>query len=207
MMRTLSAAALGLALLVAPALSTAAAPPAPVSKDPAAAVAGAYKLDPNHTSVIARVAHAGGFSYSTFRFGKSTGTLTWDPAHLETSKVEITLDPKSIMTPVEGFGAELSGDRFLNAAKYPDAKFVSTAIHRTGPTTGQIVGALTFMGVTKPVTIDGELVGAGKNMRGVSTIGFSGRAKFKRSDFGFTAMGGAIGDEVELMIDTEFNQG
>lgn len=205
MMRTLSAAAFGLALLTAPAQTFAAA--APVSKDPAAATAGAYKLDPNHTSVIARLAHAGGFSYSTFRFGKSAGTLTFDPARIESSKVDITVDTKSIMTPVEGFAAELSGDKFLNAAKYPDAKFVSTMVHRTGPTTGQIMGNLTFMGVTKPMTIDAELVGAGKNMRGVSTVGFTGKARFKRSDFGFTAMVGPIGDEVELLIDTEFNQG
>ena len=205
MNRNFASAALSLALLAAPALTFAAA--APASKDPAAATAGAYKLDTNHTSVIARLAHGGGFSYSTFRFGKATGTLTFDPARIESSKVDITVDAKSIMTPVEGFSAELSGDKFLNAAKYPDARFVSTMVHRTGPTTGQIMGDLTFMGVTKPVTIDAELVGAGKNMRGVSTVGFTGKARFKRSDYGFTAMLGPIGDEVELLIDTEFNQG
>jgi polyisoprenoid-binding protein YceI len=209
MMNTLSATALALALLAAPAFAQAAAPPAPapVSKDPAAATAGTYKLDPNHTSVVARVSHAGGFSYSTFRFGKSGGTLTWDPARVENTKVEITVDPGSIMTPVANFAEELAGDKFLNAAKFPDAKFVSTSVRRTGPTTGQITGNLTFMGQTKPVTIDAEMIGAGKNMRGVSTIGFSGKTRFKRSDFGFNAMQGPIGDEVELLIDGEFNQG
>ena len=46
-----------------------------------------------------------------------------------------------------------------------------------------------------------------KNMRGVATVGFTGKARFKRSDFGFTTLYPIIADEVELMIDTEFNQG
>jgi polyisoprenoid-binding protein YceI len=205
MMRTFAAAAFGLALVALPAMAPAAAPP-PVSKDPAAASAGAYKLDPRHTSVVARVPHMGGFSYSTFRFGSASGTLNWDPARVENSKVEVTVEAKSIMTPVEGFAAELSGDQYLNAAKYPDVKFVSTGIQRTGPTSGKITGNLTFMGQTKPITMDAQMVGAGKNPRGVDTIGFTGNARFKRSDFGFTTLMGPIGDEIELVIDTEFNK-
>jgi polyisoprenoid-binding protein YceI len=208
MTRPLAAIALGLALAAAaPSLVLAAAAPPAASKDAAAAAAGSYKMDTSHTSVIARIGHGNGFSFSTFRFGASTGTLTWDPARVENSKVEINLDPKSIQTPVAGFADELAGERYLNTAKYPTARFVSTAVRRTGPTTGQITGDLTFMGVTKPVVIDAELVGAGNNMRGVATVGFSGKARFKRSDFGFTALFPIIGDEVELLIDTEFNKG
>jgi polyisoprenoid-binding protein YceI len=209
MLRIVTAGALGLALVSAPALAQQAAPrpaPAAASKDPAAAAAGAYKLDPNHTSVIARIGHGNGFSYSTFRFGKTGGTLQWDPANIQNAKIEVTVDPKSIMTPVNGFAEELSGDRFLNAAQFPEAKFVSTSIQRTGPTTGRVTGDLTLMGQTKPITMDVELIGAGPNMRGVPTVGFSGRTKFKRSDFGFGAMAPVIADEVELIIDTEFNK-
>jgi polyisoprenoid-binding protein YceI len=177
------------------------------TKDPAAATPGSYKIDQNHASVIARIGHANGFSYSTFRFGKMSGTLDWNPTRIEASKVDITVDPKSIATPVLGFAVELGGERFLNTAKFPDARFASTSIQRTGPTTGRIIGNLTFMGQTKPMTIEAELIGAGKNMRGVSTVGFTGKGKFKRSDYGFGAMIPIIGDEVELLIDTEFNQG
>lgn len=180
--------------------------PAGVSKDPAAAPAGNYRLDPKHTSVIARIGHGNGFSYSTFRFGTTAGTLSWDPAKTEDAKLDVTLETQSIMTPVEGFALELTSDRYLNAAKYPQARFVSTAVRRLGPTKGEIMGDLTFMGQTRPMTIQAELVGAGKNMRGISTIGLTGTAKFRRSDFGFTTMAPAIGDEVQLVIDTEFNQ-
>jgi polyisoprenoid-binding protein YceI len=180
-------------------------PQAVISKDPAQTVAGTYRLDPNHASIIARMAHAGGFSLSTFRFGAAKGTLNWNPQQIEASKVDITVETKSILTPVPDFAEELIGDRFLNAAKYPEMRFVSTSIRRTGPTTGQITGDLTFNGVTKPLVVDAALVGGGKNGRQVPVIGFTGTAKFNRQDFGFTANPG-IGNEIELILDLEFNQ-
>src|SRR6185437_4910323 len=63
------------------------------------ATAGTYTSDVQHTAVIARVSHLG-FSMSAFRFGKSSATLQWDPAHIEKSKLNATVDPASIETPV-----------------------------------------------------------------------------------------------------------
>lgn len=204
----LAVAALGLALVAAPAFAQ--APPAPavapvISKTPTAAPAGTYKLDERHAAVIARVAHAGGFSRSVFRFDKVSGSLDWNPADVTKSKVSITVDPASIASNVTGFADELKGDRFLNAAKFPTATFVSTSIVKTGDTTGKITGDLTFFGVTKPIVVDAELIGAGNNARGVKIVGFSGKTTVTRADFGFTAAAGAIGPQVELTIDLEFN--
>jgi polyisoprenoid-binding protein YceI len=214
MLRILTAAALSgalaTALLAAPVLAQAPAgrpaPPPPPGKDPMMAMPGAYKRDVSHTSVIVRIGHGNGFSYSTFRIPAKSGMLSWDPAHIDASKVMIVMDPKSIMTPVAGFGDELGGAQFLNVVKFPEASFVSTGIRRTGPTKGMIMGDLTMLGQTRPITIEGELVGAGKNGRGVSVVGFTGMTHFKRSDFGFTMGAPMIGDEVTLLIDTEFDQ-
>ena len=43
-------------------------------KDPAAAKAGTYAVDPDHASVVARVSHLG-YSYSIFRVGQVKGAL------------------------------------------------------------------------------------------------------------------------------------
>ena len=199
--------ALGFVLATTAAIAQPARPAAPhSSKDPAAAAPGAYKLDTAHTSVIARVPHMNAFSYSTFRFGTTTGTMTWDPAKIENSKLDVTVDTGSIKTPVPKFEEELAGDKYLNAAKFPTAHFVSTSIKRTGPTTGDIMGMMTFMGQTKPMTIKAEMVGAGNSMRGTPVVGFTGIARMKRSDFGFTAMIPIIGDDIDLVIDTEFDK-
>lgn len=180
-------------------------PPArPPTKNPADAPAGTYKLDASHASVILRILHQG-TSYSTFRFGAPAGTLDWNP-NVETSKVDITVDMKSIATPVAGFADRLTGERYLNVAAFPQARFVSTSIRRTGPTTGEITGNLTFMGQTRPITVQAQLVGIGHGMRGGVTIGFEGTSKFKRSDFGFTTLLPDVGDESELILDLAFDQ-
>lgn len=198
------------ALLLALATAATAAPVAPVlaqvSQDPAAAPAGTYAVDGRHASVIARIGHNGGSSLSTFRFGTVSGSLDWNPAQVAASKVTVTVDMKSIQTPVAGFADELIGTGFLETAKFPTAVFTSTSIQRTGPTTGKITGNLTFMGVTKPIVVDARIVGAGKGARGSTVVGFSGTTRFKRSDYGFTSRLGPIGDEVELLLDIEFNK-
>jgi polyisoprenoid-binding protein YceI len=202
MFRNVLIAAASLTILAAPAMAAA---PAPVSKDPKAVAAGTYNVDPRHASVIARLGHGGGTSYSTFRFNTVSGTLTVDPANPNSSKVTINVDPKSITSSVAGFGDELGGERYLNAAKFPTATFVSTGVQSNGGK-ATVNGNLTLMGQTKPVAAAVELVGSGKSMGGKPVVGFTGTARFKRSDFGFTTMVGPIGDEVELLIDIEFVQ-
>jgi polyisoprenoid-binding protein YceI len=179
--------------------------PTPPSKDPATAEAGRYKLDPDHASVIVRVLHEG-TSFSTARFNGVSGMLDWDP-QVEKSKVDVTVDSKSIATPAAGFADRLTGEGWLNAAKFPQAKFVSTSVRRTGPTTGEINGNLTFLGQTRPLVVAAEVVGISKNIHGVMTMGFKGSAKFKRSDYGLMTLLPAIaGDEVELVLDLSFNR-
>lgn len=207
-MTAAATSAMGLALLAAPAVAQApAAPAAPAvnNQSPATAPAGSYNLDARHASVVARVQHQRA-SRSVFRFDTVSGTLNWNPAQPTQSSVSVKIDPKSITSNVAGFGAELGGDRFLNAARYPDATFQSTRVEVTGPNRGRVHGNLTLMGQTKPVVIDAEFTGANRNPQGKALIGFSGTTKFKRSDFGFNALQGPIGDEVELIIDLEFIQ-
>lgn len=185
------------------------APPAPptppvVTKDPNAAIAGTYRLDTNHASVIVRIGHGGGegFSISTVRFGVKEGTLVWNPANITASKLNVVVDMTPFYEPIR-YGQDIKGPNFLDVVQFPTATFVSTTITTTGPTTGRINGNLTFRGQTKPVTIEASLVGAGKTGRGTPAIGFAGVMKFKRSDFGFT-FGGTVGNEVEVLVDGEF---
>lgn len=208
-MMKLQLTAAAMLLMAAPALAQtppAGAPPrAGVSHDPAAAPSGTYQLDPRHTSIIARIGHGGGTSFSTFRFGKASGSLNWNGTDPAASHVEITVDMTSLETPVPDFASELIGDRFLKTGQFHDAKFVSGTIRRTGPTSGVIDGMLTFMGQTKPASIEATMVGNGPTRNG-NVVGFSGKMHFKRSDFGFTTFMGPIGDEVEIMLDVEFDK-
>jgi polyisoprenoid-binding protein YceI len=202
------ALALGLAL-AAPALAQQparpAAPAAP-SKDPAAAPAGTYNIDKNHSSVIARVPHGGGTSFSTMRFGVTQAVLTWDPANPANIKIQATVDTKPHYDPIV-YRVGPEAQQMLDVAKFPTATFVSTAVKRTGPDKADVDGEVTLLGVTKPAVMHIELVGIGKNNQGAPVIGFTGTMELKRSDFGTPFLPNAIGDNVQLVLDGEFIKG
>lgn len=190
------------AIIVGAALAFGAAPALAQSTNLSDAAAGTYTLDINHTAVVARVPHAG-FSYEIFRFTPTAGELVWDPASANTSRVNVTVSTTSIQTPVQGFSEELQGARFLNAAQFPEATFVSTAFRQTDATHGQVDGNFTFKGVTKPITFDVELIGAGRGMRGGSVIGFHATATINNADYSFP---GFISGQTQIVIDAEFQK-
>ena len=166
------------------------------------ATAGTYKVDPGHTSIIAKVKHIG-YSYSVFRFGKVDGTLTWNPASPARSTLTATVWPASIETPVEGFAKELSGDKFLNTAAFPQATFQSTAFRPTSATKGKVEGTLSLMGKSRPVVFDVELVGAGSGFGGKPRIGIEGQAAINPQDFGLAPV---FDQPIRLMLDVEFEK-
>jgi polyisoprenoid-binding protein YceI len=188
----------------AAALDRAAAPPVP---------AGAYTLDKLHTSLLFRVSHLG-FSNYTARFKGVDAKLNFDPARLGSSRVEVTIDPRSISAdnvPTD-FLATLAGKEWLDAEQYPEMAFRSKTIEVTGTNTFRIRGELTLHGQTRPVALDARYNGgyASHPYEPRARIGFSAQGKFKRSDFGVssgipapgTTMG--VSDEVEVVLESEF---
>jgi polyisoprenoid-binding protein YceI len=169
--------------------------------DPAGAPAGTYAIDPNHAAIVARVSHIG-YSYSVFRFGKVTASLIWDPASPEQSKLTAAVDTASIGTPVPGFPTELAGEKYLNSAKFPQATFVSTAFHKVDATHGKVDGQFTLLGVTKPMTFDVTLVGAGKGF-GKPRIGIEAASTLDPQAFGMSPFFVA---PIELVVDAEFQK-
>jgi polyisoprenoid-binding protein YceI len=172
--------------------------------DVRAATSGAYMLDPNHTAVIVRVPHLG-FSMSAFRFGKSQGTLQWDPAHIEKSKLDASVETSSITTPVAGFAEQLQGKDYLNAANFPLATFVSTAFRPEDFQHGKVDGNLTLLGKTVKATFDVTLVGAGPGFAGGPTMGHViGIHAVTTVDPKAIGLPPVFSDPIEIAVDTEF---
>lgn len=181
----------------------------PPKLSPTAAPAGNYTLDPTHTSVTWSLSHAG-LSRYTARFDKTTGTLNFDPDAPEKSSVFITIDAASVSTGLPDFDKTIATDsKYFDAQTYPEITFVSTQIEKTGDATANITGDLTFRGVTKPVTLETKFYGAGKSFGNPGkTLGFSATMTLRRSDFNMTHLiSFGIGDDVEIRIETEFNEG
>jgi polyisoprenoid-binding protein YceI len=159
-----------------------------------------------------------GFSRYTARFGSVDGKLKFDPAHPAAMSVEATIDPKSLAlnAPPAGFHDQLMGKSFFDAVKFPAITFRSTRVALTGPHAAKVTGNLTLHGVTKPVTLDVTYNGGyppNAMDPGGARVGFSAHGSFKRSAFGMgfgvpapgSSMG--VGDDVEVMIETEFSDG
>lgn len=171
---------------------------------------GKYTLDPTHASLTWKVGHLGLSNY-TARFTKFDAAINFDATDPTKSTLTVSVDPASLKTDYptpekEDFDAKLKGAEWLNTVAFPSISYVSTSIEKTSETTGKIHGSLTFLGVTKPVTLDAKFIGgmASHPFTKAPAMGFSATATLKRSDFGFSTYVPMIGDEVTIQVEAEF---
>jgi polyisoprenoid-binding protein YceI len=184
----------------------------PVATD---APAGTYTTDPIHTRVIFSVNHLGFSNYTAF-FRTFEGKLTFDPEHPEAMALTAVIDPASVETLYKDdavdFNAILAGKELLDAAAFPEMKFVSKSVTLKAPDTADVSGEFTMHGVTKPLTLSVKFNGGYAGMAldpGGARIGFSATGHLMRSDYGMgfgvpapgTTMG--VGDKVDIRIETE----
>jgi len=176
------------------------------TRDPAQIQAGTYAVDPGHTQVGWRVSHMG-FSNYAGGFSDVSGSLVLDPKAPSQSKLSIKIPVASVTTTSDKLTGELKGDQWLDAAKFPDMTFVSTKVAPAGKDHAKVTGDLTLHGVTKPVTLDVTLVGAGVNpLSKKVTVGFEATGTLKRSEFGVKTYVPLIGDELHLTIAGAFER-
>ncbi|WP_330946510.1 YceI family protein [Thermomonas sp. LB-4] len=167
------------------------------------AVSGTYQLDPTHTDVLAQWTHFG-FSQPSAHFGISEGTLVFDAADVAKSSVQVTMPLTAMNSFVDKLDEHLASGDFFDAAKFPNATFKSTSVAAAGTNKLTVTGDLTIKDITRPVTLDVTLNGAGEYpMLKKQAIGFSATATIKRSDFGVGAYAPNVSDEVQLRITTE----
>lgn len=187
-----------------PIAMSAAAAPAAIE-----APAGTYEIDNSHTSVLWRVSHFG-LSMYTGRFNIVRGTLDFDPARPEASRLTVTIDANSVDTGfralgrAEDFDGKIARDAF-GAEANPTITFVSTGATRTGANTGRVTGDLTLNGVTRPATLEVTFYGTKVNpFSQRPMLGFAARGVIDRTQWGVDDWAGAVGNEVEIVIESEF---
>ncbi|MCF4126276.1 YceI family protein [Methylobacterium sp. SyP6R] len=195
-----------LALGLAAGLALAVPASAQATRDPAQIQAGSYVVDPNHTQALFTVNHFG-FSPYTGIFSDVSGTLDLQPAKPAESKLKVSIPVKSLYAPSQHLVDSLKSDKWLDAAQFPEMTFTSTKVTPEGKDKAKVVGDLTLHGVTKPVTLEVTLVGAGANpMNKKQTVGFEAKGTLKRSDFGVKTFVPAVSDEVQLTLHGAFER-
>jgi polyisoprenoid-binding protein YceI len=173
----------------------------------AAAQAGTWQIDPNHTAAQFSVRH---LAVSTVRgaFTKVSGSANYDPADPSKTTLDATIEAASVDTRVEMRDNDLRSPNFLDVAKYPTITFKSKQAKSAGAGKVQLTGDLSIHGVTKEVVldVDGLTAPIPNPMGGGLRIGASASTKINRKDFGVNGLPAVVGDEITITIDAELVQ-
>ncbi len=161
-----------------------------------------FTIDPVHSAVLYRAGHMN-VSHSWGRFTDISGTLALDDPNADKNSIDITVKATSIDSGDPKRDEHLRSPDFLSVKQFPTITFKSTQIKAINPETLEVTGNLTIHGVSKPVTLKVERIGAGKSPMGGSAIGLETTFKINRSDFDMKNMLNMIPDEVMLIVSLE----
>jgi len=177
---------------------------------PACWAADYYKIDPEHTSVVFSIGHAGlSFTYGMFR--EVSGQYLIDKTNPANCRFQLVIRADSIDTNNAERDKRLRGPDFFNVEQFPELRFDSVRCEAAGTPDGSVVykltGNLTIHGVTRQVTsLPLRMLGEGPGAAGNDhRTGFLCQTELKRSDFGMTNLldKNLVGDAVGITVSFE----
>jgi polyisoprenoid-binding protein YceI len=163
-----------------------------------------YAIDKKgmHASIQFKISHLG-YSWLLGRFNDFDGNFSYDEKKPDASKVTVTINTKSVDSNHAERDKHLRSDDFLNVAKFPEAKFVSTSYKEGTDGKAKLMGKFTLHGVTKDIVIDVTKIGGGKDPWGGYRRGFEGKTRIALKDYGITKNLGPASAELELTLNIE----
>jgi polyisoprenoid-binding protein YceI len=166
--------------------------------------AGAFKIDPVHSTVGFEVKHM----ISTFR-----GSFREYDAHLDNTNGAARLtgsaDVASVDVRDENLAGHLQSPDFFDAERNPRIEFSSDQLEVAGDGSLTLDGELTIRGVTKPIRASGRLEHVELDMAGGARVGVELETTVDRREYGIDwnaalPKGGfALGNDVKLVVRLE----
>jgi polyisoprenoid-binding protein YceI len=177
-----------------------------ISPDVARLPAGAWVLDPVHSSVGFSVTY---MEVSTFRshFDEFGATLSVDEDG--SARLAGTVVSNSIAVRNPEFAAHLAAPDFFDGQRHPELRFESTLVRRDGAIV-ELDGLLTIKEHTLPVTATGTVVDPHEDPSGHVWMGLELETRIDRRQYGLKwnmtlPNGGfALGNEVTLQLSLAF---
>ena len=172
-----------------------------------AMAADTFTFDKGHTYIGFEISHLG-FSKTLGEFQDYQGTLSLDRDDLAQSSVEVSIVTASIDTDQADFDEHLRSPDFFNTTQFPAMTFKSTKVEDLGEGKMRITGDLTLLGVTQSVVLDATLNKLAPHpfKPSVEVAGFSATTTLDRTAFGMGTYAPAVGKDVLVRIETEFNR-
>lgn len=173
---------------------------------PAFAASERFSLDTAHTTVAFLIDHVG-FAKTLGYFSDVTGSFNFDPQTNVVTDITITVQTASVQSDNEARDKHVRSKDFLNVKNYPQMIFTAADATVDANGAARVSGELKLLGRTQPLTLNVTLNKAAKYPFGHKsfTLGVSARGTVLRSEFGMTygVANGLVGDEVDLIIETE----
>lgn|SRR5690606_20803383 len=162
-----------------------------------------WNLDPTHSEIGFKVRHMMMTNVSG-EIEKFDLTVVTQGEDFSTAAVDFSADVATVNTGNADRDGHLKGPDFFDAENHPKLVFKSTRVEKKDDENYIVKGDLTIRGVTKPVTLNVEFGGIGKDPWGNTKAGITVSGKIIRSEFGLTwnaalETGGVlVSDEVRL---------
>lgn len=167
-----------------------------------------WTIDSAHSAINFSVRHMM-FTKVNGRFTSWKGRLEFKEETLEDSTVEISIDAASIDTGEADRDNHLRSADFLDVEQYPELTFRATQIKKLAGNQYQVTGDLTLRDVTRPMVLDVEYGGMGKDPWGQQRAGLMVKGTLNRKEFGLNwnqvlEMGGVlVGENVGISIELQ----
>ena len=161
-------------------------------------------IDRSHSDVAFQVRHL--LSKVRGRFTEFGGTIEFDEANPQRSRVDVTIQAASIDTAEPDRDKHLRSADFFDVEKYPALTFVSTSVTPRAANTYDVDGNLTIHGVTQRVVLPATYLGDATDPWGNTKVVFEAELTLNRKDFGLTwnaaleTGGFLVGDEVKVSL-------
>ncbi|HTR69602.1 MAG TPA: YceI family protein [Mycobacteriales bacterium] len=169
-------------------------------------ITGDYDIDAAHSRIGFAAKHA---MVTTVRgqFSRYTATVHLDLDNVANTTATVEIDATSIETGNSQRDDHVRNSDFLEVETYPTITFVSTSAEQTGEDEFVLHGDLTIKNTTKPVSVTFEKTGAAQDPWGHFRVGFEGKAKINRTDWGvsFNAPLGTGGLLISENVTLEFD--
>ena len=180
-----------LPILLAAELFAAAAPSAHAAR---------FEFDQRRTEV--RFVYKMAYSTQRGRFTKVSGTLYYDEAAPEKSKISASIAAASLTTGEALVDNQLKGAAFFNVDVSPVIAFRSLAVRPRSATAADISGQITVNGITKPVTLKASLKPHDDPALKYDTgaRNFIATMRIQRSAFNMTDYQSMVDDDVDIEI-------
>lgn len=167
-------------------------------------IADEYVIDKKgmHAFIQFKISHLG-YSWLWGRFNDFNGEFVFDKNNPSASKIEVTINTKSVDSNHAERDKHLRSDEFLDVERYPQSKFVSTSFMLNEDGTGELKGNFTLRDITKPITIAVNYIGEGKDPWGGYRVGFEGKTRIALADYGIMKNLGPASKELDLIFSIE----